>query len=454
MAGGRARSVPISGRAHPPVITRPASRARALESTGGKVWRSSAVRCGPTRRSCCPGVVRLLRRDRLLLWAPRLQTGRRWLALTEGADRIWPRRLLLLDSIVVLIVALAATRSRWRLCCSARSPSRTSGSSPEIGNIGRARIDPRATPISPAHTQTTSTTWSTCRRARGDEIQRDRRGSGSSSSTTWRVPENDQPHTLSGSTSGSARALHGYEVVFGLRSHSANPFPVRPLEDLDPISARFDPENRRALVVHPNDTPDTRTEYARIRAASSGIFSAPRPDQPRGAASLAARRSPRARRVTRAPRFILLSVRARRCPCPATPMTADRARQLLPHLERPNAYMHVASTLIFRGGPLRQPTARRRGGREAADGVGPAPHPALPAEARVGADPRPPVLGGRSQLQHRLPHCHTAVASRHRGEPARLSVASCSSTRSSAAPLGDGWSGGATASPSFQCTTA
>ena len=85
-------------------------------------------------------------------------------------------------------------------------------------------------------------------------------------------------------------------------------------------------------------------------------------------------------------------------------------------LERPNAYMHVASTLIFEAGPLRTADGGvdAEAHRKRLDVVGPAPHPALPPEARVDPVSRATRSGSTTtELQPRLPHPpHGAAAAR------------------------------------------
>jgi hypothetical protein len=277
--------------AHPPAIVITRSGVPGLEHLESTAERVVAIFRGPMRPDTpilLPLAVvaaLLLRRERPLWWGLlALQVVLvAWLALTEGPDRIWPRRLLLLDSLAVLVVAVAATqRPRWRPLLLGALAVANVWQLAETVAWARAPIDTSGTnPIFPLpYTHTTvdymvdlpTSAWL-------DEIQHDI-DAGKRIILVYNLGAYAENATNPTAIPERLYIRLGHErfmdtvLMFGSAGIRSHPFPVRPLEDLEPVlGAIRDPDAWVVhFILHPMDTPDARAEYARIRDAIKRHF--------------------------------------------------------------------------------------------------------------------------------------------------------------------------------------
>lgn len=245
--------------------------------------------------------VLLLRRDRPLWYGLLgLQIALvAWLALTEGPDKLWPRRLLLLDSIALLIVVVAATqRPRWRPLLLGALAVANVWQLTETLTWVRAPRDPKGKgfefPLPYTHTNLDymvdlpTTAWT-------DEIQRDI-DAGMRVIVLYNMNAYTENSTNPTAVPERLYIRLGHQrfvdtvLMFGSFSIRQHPFPVRPLEDLDPVLGAIQDPDEYVVhsIVHPNDTPATKAEYARIREAIERHFvlSAAPGNQPFGGGEL------------------------------------------------------------------------------------------------------------------------------------------------------------------------
>jgi hypothetical protein len=229
--------------------------------------------------------VLLVRRDRLL-WSGLLAFQLAlvaWLALTEGPRFLWPRRLLLLDSIAMLVVVVAATdRPRLKpLLVGALAVANVWQLAETVAWVREPR-DPRHTgftfPLPYTHTNLdymvamSTVAWT-------DEILRDI-DAGKQVILLYNFQSYEENAT---NPTGVPERLYirlGHRrfmdsvFMFGSFNVRHHEFPLHPLDQLDAVLERI-PDPRNVVVhfiLHPGDTPDTRAEYARIRAAVERHF--------------------------------------------------------------------------------------------------------------------------------------------------------------------------------------
>ena len=277
--------------AHPPGIVKTRPSIPALEHLERTTENVLAVFRGPLRPDTpillplALVAALLLQRDRLLWWGLlALQVMlMAWLALTEGPDKLWPRRLLLLDSVALLIVAVAATqRPRWRpLVLGALAIANVWQLAETVAWV-RAPRDPEGKgfsfPLPYTHTtldymvDLPTTAWT-------DEIQRDI-DAGKRIILIYNMNAYTENATNPTAVPERLYLRLGHErfldtvLMFGSSDVRQHPFPVRPMETLDPVlGAIRDPDDWVVhVLVHWMDPAETKAEYARIREAIEGHF--------------------------------------------------------------------------------------------------------------------------------------------------------------------------------------
>jgi len=227
----------------------------------------------------------LVRRDRLL-WIGLLGVQLAsvlWLALQENPSALWPRRVLLLDAIAVLVVVVAASdRPRWRPLCVAALAAANVWQLTETIEWVRAPRDPERNgwvfPLPYTHTTVdyqvplASVAWA-------DEILRDvyadkqvilfynLEAYQENSTNPTAIPERLYI------TLGHQRFMDKI-LMFGSSTSRQHTVVLHPLTDLFAVLKEIrDPTNVVVhFVVHPGDTPGAKAEWARIRAAVEDRF--------------------------------------------------------------------------------------------------------------------------------------------------------------------------------------
>jgi hypothetical protein len=258
----------------------------AKTATGAlEIFRGPARPDTPVLLPLALVAILLVRRDRLLwfgLFAVQL-TLVGWLALQEGPYRLWPRRLLLLDSIALLVVTVAATdRPRWRPLLLGALALANAWQLTETVAWVRAPRDPRNTgftfPLPYTHTTLdymvplSTVAWT-------DEILRDVYA-GKQVILFYNLDAYEENAT---NPTGVPERLYirlGHRrfmdsvFMFGTFNVRQHLFPLHPLEQADAVLATIrDPTNVVVhFIVHPGDTPAAKAEYARIRAAVERHF--------------------------------------------------------------------------------------------------------------------------------------------------------------------------------------
>jgi hypothetical protein len=277
--------------AYPPAIVRTGgfvpSLARLLELAPGVV----AVLLGPLR----PDVpillplalvaLALVRRDRWLwigLFGFQLALVG-WLAAQEGPDRLWPRRLLLLDAVAVLVVAVAAAdRARWRPLLLGALAVANVWQLAETLAWARAPRDPEGNgwtwPLPYTHTTLdfqvplSTVAWT-------EEILRDVRA-GRTVLVLYNLSSYQENATNPTAVPERLYVTLGHErflrsvLLFGSMNERQHRFPVRPLEEIGPVLDGIRDPTQVVVhsILHPGDGPEAKAEFARIREAVEARF--------------------------------------------------------------------------------------------------------------------------------------------------------------------------------------